>query len=194
MDWRLRSMRRPAFNEPGHAHELTFTCFRRHAFLTADRTCQWLADAINDARTNLDFALWAYVFMPEHVHLMIYPKQPVYDIRAILQAIKEPVGRKAVEHLGRHAPEWLPQITVRRGKRQEKRFWQAGGGYDRNVFEPKILLAMIEYIHANPVRRGLVTQGELWKWSSAGWFEGKNSLRPDPIDFGGMCVYLDGRG
>jgi putative transposase len=185
MDWRLRSMRRPAFNEPGHAHELTFNCFRRHAFLSADRTCQWLADAINDARISLDFALWAYVFMPEHVHLMMYPKRPVYDIQAILQAIK---------HLLVHAPEWLRRITVRRGKRQERRFWQAGGGYDRNVFEPKILLAMIDYIHGNPVRRGLVMQAELWKWSSAAWFEGKNSLKPDPIDFGGLCVYLDGRG
>ena len=187
-------MRRPAFNEPGHAHELTFACFRRHAFLAADRTCQWLADAINDARAKLDFALWAYVFMPEHVHLMIYPRRPVYDIRTILKAIKEPVSRNAVAHLCVHAPEWLPRITVRHGKRQERCFWQAGGGYDRNVFEPTTLLAMIEYIHNNPVRRGLVARAELWKWSSAGWFEGKNSLRPDPIDFGGFCVYLDGRG
>jgi putative transposase len=152
MDWRQRSMRRPAFNEPGHAHELTFTCFRRYAFLTADRTCQWLADAINDALSKLEFALWAYVFMPEHVHLMIYPKRPVYDTSTILQAIKEPVSRKAVRHLSVHAPEWLPRITVRRGPRKERRIWQAGGGYDRNVFEPKILFAMIEYIHANPVR------------------------------------------
>jgi putative transposase len=43
---------------------------------------------------------------------------------------------------------------------------------------------MIEYIHANPVRRGLVTRAEEWKWSSAGWFEGKNSLRPDLVDPG----------
>ena len=51
-----------------------------------------------------------------------------------------------------------PRITVKRSKRLERRFWQAGGGYDRNVWEPKILLAMIEYIHNNPVRRGLASQ------------------------------------
>ena len=34
---------------------------------------------------------------------------------------------------------------------------------------------MIEYIHANPVRRGLVERAEDWEWSSARWYAG---LRP----------------
>ena len=38
MDWRLRSMRRPTVNEPGHAHALTFSCFHRFPFLQAERT------------------------------------------------------------------------------------------------------------------------------------------------------------
>ena len=53
---------------------------------------------------------------------------------------------------------------------------------------------MIEYIHNNPVRRGLVARAEDWKWSSAGWFEGKNLLRPDPLDFGGTTLFVGGRG
>jgi putative transposase len=59
-------MRRPAMDEPGHAHELTFTCFHRFAFLRADRTCESLADEVNKARQELDFALWAYVFMGDY--------------------------------------------------------------------------------------------------------------------------------
>jgi putative transposase len=78
----------------------------------------------------------------------------------------------------------LSRITVKRGKRPVRRFWQPGGGYDRNVIEPYTLAEMIEYIHANPVRRGLVKKAEDWKGSRAGWFEGKNWLRPDPIDPG----------
>src|SRR5262249_14099955 len=160
----------------------------------ADRTCQWLAEAIDQARRQYEFALCAYVFMPEHVHLLIYPKKPEYDVRIIWQKIKEPVGRRAVSYLRANAPEWLERITVRRGKRVERRFWQAGGGYDRNVVEPHTLLTMIEYIHANPVRRGLVKRAEEWKWSSAGWREGKNALRPDPVDFGGLCLFVRGEG
>ncbi len=194
MDWRWRLMRRPAVNEPGHSHELTFCCFRRHEFLKSEQACQWLADAVDSARKEFDFVLWAYVFMPEHVHLLIWPREHPYDIQKILSAIKEPVGRRAVKHLKQHSPEWLSRITVRRGKRTERRFWQAGGGFDRNVWEPRTLLAMIEYIHANPVRRGLVEHQDLWKWSSAGWNEGKNSLRPDPIDIGGLTVFWARKG
>jgi putative transposase len=194
MDWRIRSGRRLALNDAGHAHELTFSCYRHLPFLRAERTCQWLAEAINQARQTYDFALWAYVFMPEHVHLLIYPRLAAYDISILLQKIKEPVGRQAVAYLKEYAPDWLPRITVRRGQRLEHRFWQAGGGYDRNVVEPHTALAMIEYIHANPVRRGLVAHAEDWMWSSAGWHDEKNPLRPDPIDFGGLCVFVDGKG
>ena len=61
------------YNEPGHAHELTFSCYRRFRFLKAERTCQWLAHAIDVARGRWDFELWAFVFMPEHVHLIVRP-------------------------------------------------------------------------------------------------------------------------
>jgi hypothetical protein len=44
---------------------------------------------------------------------------------------------------------------------------------------------MIDFIHGNPVRRQLVEKPEDWIWSSASWMEGKNSLRRDPVEFGG---------
>lgn len=65
--------RRRSFNEPGHAHELTFTCYRRLRFFSAERTCRWLAEAIAAARGGRDFDLWAFVLMPEHVHVIVRP-------------------------------------------------------------------------------------------------------------------------
>jgi putative transposase len=183
MHWRQRSQRRPVINEPGHAHELTFSCFKRYKFLAAERTCTWFAEAIAAARAEFAFSLWAYVFMPDHAHLVIHPEGAVYDVSLILKAIKEPVGRRSVAYLRENAPGWLAKISVRHGKRIEHRFWEAGGGYDRNVTEAETLAAMIEYIHNNPVRKGLVARAADWKWSSAGWLEGKapNTLRPDPV-------------
>lgn len=69
-----------AIYTPGHSHELTFSCFRRFAFLKAERTCQWLADAIQTARVKHSFDLWAYVFMPDHVHLIVHPRLPEYAV------------------------------------------------------------------------------------------------------------------
>jgi putative transposase len=151
--------------------------------MSAEQTCRWLGDAIKDSRKSLDFALWAFVFMPEHAHVIIYPKNVTYEIPAILKAIKEPVGRSAVSYLAQHSPEWLPRITRQRGTRTERLFWQSGGGFDRNIWEPRALLSMIDYIHMNAVRRGLVARSIDWRWSSAGWFEGTPTcdLIPDKI-------------
>jgi putative transposase len=142
-----------------------------------------LSEAIEAARAKLEFAVWAYVFMPDHAHLIVCPRQRVYKVGAILRAIKEPVGRRGVAYLMRNAPEWIPRITQSRSGREEHHFWQPGRGFDRNIVEPKTLTAMIEYIHLNPVRRGLVDRARDWRWSSAGWYEGRdrNDLVPDPI-------------
>lgn len=170
-------------NDPGHAHELTFTCYRRFQFLKAERTCQWLVESIDEARQDLKFDLWAYVFMPEHVHLILRPRETGAEIESILKAIKAPVGSRAIKYLKQHAPEWLPRLTRRRGRKKERLFWMSGGGYDRNVIEPAILLSMVEYIHRNPVRRGLVEDVADWRWSSAAWFlgVGESPLVPDRI-------------
>lgn len=119
--------------------------------------------------------------MPEHVHLVVYPLKPKYETSEILKAIKEPVERQAVSYV--NAPEWIPRITRRRGKRTESCFWQSGGGFDSNVIEPAALWQMIEYIHFDPVRRGLAERASDWKWSSAAWYEGSgsNGLAPDSI-------------
>ena len=50
-------------------------------------------------------------------------------------------------------------------------FWQRGGGFDRNIFREKTLPAVIGYVHANPVRRGLVEHPTDWQWSSARFCE-----------------------
>jgi putative transposase len=81
----------------------------------------------------------------------------------------------AIRYLKSNAPEWLARVTLREGSRLRHRFWQPGGGYDRNITSTEALRAVIEYIHANPVRRGLVARAEDWEWSSARWYAG---LRP----------------
>lgn len=170
-------------NDAGHAHELTFSCYQRYTFLAKDRVCELLIDAIQHARQALDFDLWAWVFMPDHVHLIIRPRNPSYDIATIRRLIKEPVARNALRWLSEHDPDWLPKLTRLRGSRTERLLWQSGGGYDRNIIEPHTLLQMINYLHENPVRKGFVVRARDWRWSSAAWYvdQSETPLMPDPI-------------
>jgi putative transposase len=162
--------RRVNINEPGHAHELTFSCYHGFKFLRAERTCLWLADSIEKARKEFSFSLWAYVFMPNHAHLLIWPKAPVYDIAVIRQAMKSPVARRAIAYMKSRAPHWLAKVSRERGDEIEHLFWQSGGGYDRNMISSKALMASIDYLHMNPVRKELVETAADWKWSSAAWY------------------------
>ena len=160
--------------------------------LRSDRTCQWLAEAINAARQALAFDLWAYVFMPDHVHLIIRPRQADYDTAQIRSAIKQPVARRAIAFLRRESPEWIEKLKRRRGKRTETLFWQSGGGYDRNITAPRTLARMIDYLHLTPVRKRLVANAADWSWSSARWYlervAGPLAIDPLPADWvdGGM--------
>jgi putative transposase len=77
------------------------------------------------------------------------------------------------------SPAWLSKIAVVEGDKTRHRFWQPGGGYDRNIDREGTLESMIEHIHQNPVRRGLVGQAEQWEWSSARWYAG---IRPIVLD------------
>jgi putative transposase len=156
------------YNDPGHAHSLTFCCFRRQPFLTKDRPCQWLADAIALAREKHEFDLWAYVFMPEHVHLLVCARHTPYDVSKFLATIKQSVTHKAIAHIRQHAPAFLDRmLDAQPNGRRHYRFWQRGPGYDRNTWTDNALLAEIDYIHANPLRRKLCERPEDWNWSSA---------------------------
>lgn len=160
-------------NEPGVAHALTFSCFRRRAFLDKDRTRQWFADALANAREKLNFDIWAYVIMPEHCHVLVHPRKHSYSISKFLAAIKIPVAKRARSYLEAQNPERLRVMLDRQPNgRVDYRFWQRGGGFDRNLLDAPAIHQTIEYIHANPVRRGLVAAPSLWRWSSAGFYEG----------------------
>ncbi|MGO8751267.1 MAG: REP-associated tyrosine transposase [Thermoguttaceae bacterium] len=155
------------YDEPGHAHFLTFSCYRRMALLSKDRTRRWFIDAMEEAREKHRFDLWAWVIMPEHIHVLIWPWEPVYSTERILGDLKRPVGQQAIAWLEGNCRVFLDRLTVRNAHRTYPHFWQPGPGQDRNVYDPETACQIIEYIHNNPVRRGLVSRAEDWPWSSA---------------------------
>jgi len=155
----------------GHAHELTFSCYGGRAFLKGERALGYLVQAVQEGRMQHNFSVWAYVFMPEHVHLLICPNSEEYSISKILQRIKQPVGRKVIGYCRRYRPTGLKWLETGQNN-PTYRFWQDGGGYDRNISKDETLIKIVKYIHENPVRRGLVSKTVDYRWSSARAWEG----------------------
>jgi len=139
-----------------------------------------MVEAIERARERHHFDLWAWVIMPEHVHLLICPTQHTYSISAILKSLKQSVSKRALTFVEHQAPKFLKHMEDRQPNGTvSHRFWQRGGGFDGNLTEPVTVWKMIDYIHANPVRRGLCERPIDWEWSSAREYEllGRGKLR-----------------
>ena len=159
------------YNLPGHGHELTFSCHDNRPYLLDEQVCRWLIGSINQARRSEDYALVAYVIMPEHVHLLVVPRRFPYDVAQFLRSVKQPPSRRLSNWLKKHDPQLRDAMCVpSRTRGPVFRLWLHGPGYDRNVVDERAAHWMVRYIHNNPVRRGLVAHPEDWTWSSARFY------------------------
>jgi putative transposase len=130
------------YQHSGEMHFLTFSCYRRRAYLGEAEARVLFESALERMRRSYGFQIAGYVVMPEHVHLLVSePRRSSLD-----QAIK------AIKL----------SVTLRR---LERPFWQARY-YDFNVFSEAKHVEKLRYMHRNPVKRGLVERPEDWTWSS----------------------------
>ncbi len=169
------------YDKNGQSHCLTFSCFKRQVFFQREIFCGYMLEALQLGRTKGQYALLGYVIMPEHVHVIILPNHGI-KISQILTTIKQSVSKKALLYVKNDCPAMLSQMMdVQPSGEYHYRFWQRGGGYDRNLRSRDDITEKIRYVHANPVRRGLVQLKSDWKWSSYNaWKTGQDE--PIPID------------
>ncbi len=166
------------YDEYGHVHFLTISCYRRLQFFRHDPVKRVFVDGMGHTRAKLRIRWVGYVVMPEHVHLLLFPMPIGAD---------EPVGVSTVLHdlkqyVGRHGKEALRSIwrQARSLGRPPMDAWALGSGakpfwktraYDFNVTTEKTLHAKLDYIHKNPITRGLAQRAEQWVWSSYRYYE-----------------------
>lgn len=114
---------------------------------------------LEQTRKKYQFFVAGYVVMPEHVHLLIgEPK--IEDPSRVMQVLKQRVSLQCRAKKGA-AKQQLNTFS----EQLPPAFWQPRS-YDFNVRTEKKYVEKLNYIHSNPVRRGLVESPELWPWSS----------------------------
>jgi putative transposase len=132
------------FQRAQSLHFITFSCFHRLPLLEAPGVRETVEAVLEQTRARHQARVYAYVLMPEHVHLLAN-EPPRILLAQFLKALK--------------------QITSRKLRGSREKFWQ-GRYYDSNVRGEKARFEVIRYIHRNPVKRGLVAEPEDWLWSS----------------------------
>jgi len=91
--------------------------------------------------------VWAYCLMPDHVHLIVVPREK-NSLSICLRAAH-----------GRYT-RYINRQTGSSGQ-----FWQ--GRYSSHLLDGQYLIACARYIEINPVKREYVDHPEDWPWSSA---------------------------
>jgi putative transposase len=101
------------YHEPGDLHELTFSTYQRRPLLTNDPWRQMLSTSINRALEGHRFLLVAFVYMPEHVHLLVCPTEPQPELSGFLKAVKQPFSFRIEQQLQANNRSLLDWLTVR---------------------------------------------------------------------------------
>ena len=101
---------------------------------------------IRQAFTTHDVDVVAYCLMPNHYHLLVYPRSD-------------------------RLSEAMKSLSLAYTKAMNKRFNRVGGLFQgrfqkRLVTDTAYLVHLIRYIHLNPVKANLVAQPQEWEFSS----------------------------
>jgi putative transposase len=123
-----------------HQYFLTFCTYQRRAlFVSRDRTDvvhgQFLRAAADES-----FAVLAYCFMPDHVHLLVEGQHVDSDCRRFIARAKQFSGFHYQKTFG-------------------ERLWQRYG-FERALRAEESALAVARYIFENPIRARLVARVE----------------------------------
>ena len=165
----------------GDLHFITFSCYRRLPLLRTMRARNLFVRALGAIRERYKFLLVGYVVMPDHVHLLI-SEPPKSTPSVMLKALKQRVSRDLRRKKRKAANGQLPLPFMNDGLGLP-RFWQPRF-YDFNVYSSYKVREKLQYMHANPVKRGLVKNPGAWMWSSFLSYEKGQAglITIDPVD------------
>jgi putative transposase len=163
----------------GDLHFITFSCYRRLPLLGSVRARNIFVQILDQVRNRYGFRLVGYVAMPEHVHLLI-SEQAKGTPSTVMQVLKQRVSRRLRRK--RRVPAEQLKPALEGEEDLPARFWQRRF-FDFNVWSLKKRVEKLEYMHMNPVKRGLVAHPKGWSWSSFSFYSKLKwgLIRIDPV-------------
>jgi len=140
--------------------------FIREQYLTI------LAQSVDYCRKHKGMEVYAYCFMPSHVHLVFRSTND--DPSGLIRDFKSYTSKKLIKAIEENPQEsrkeWLLWMFEKAGKKNStvthRQFWQQHNK-PIELWTDKVIQQKIEYIHNNPILAGFVTDAVEWKYSSA---------------------------
>jgi len=127
---------------------ITANSWAGRSIFQSKRSASLLIETLLDYHAKRKYELHEFVVMPDHIHLLLTPS-PDLALERVMQFIKGGYSHRAGQQLG-------PSLGI----------W-ARGYVDHRIRDGRDYDTHREYIHQNPVRRGLVSLPEQFAYSSA---------------------------
>ena len=119
----------------------------------------------------------AFVIMPTHFHAIVFHES--YDPDALAAALTEMrkfTGRALADLCQTAMPECFSRALVESaGVDRNRRVWQPSR-HPVAVTSEAFYRQKLDYLHDNPVRKGLVVRAGDWRFSSARWYLSEMSV------------------
>ena len=157
--------------------------------VTKDRLPVFRTDAIkailcaglDEARRSGGFLIFAYVIMPDHLHIITSGARKPADT---LRFIKGVASHRIIQHLKEGGfDRSLEKLRgAKKADRHEYTLWERHSNVMLLTAE-STFMERVHYIHQNPVRAGLVDRADDYRWSSVRfWNRGLTEDEPLKVD------------
>ena len=154
-----------------HLHYITTSTYRRARVFDSERFKRRFVGTWAELRGQLGFRIMGYVLMPEHFHVLLWPSE-LANPSQIMQKLEERTAKFILKSLREKAESAWCQGMLRAftlpptvHHHAHHRVWQRRF-YDMNIWSDKKVSEKLDYMHNNPVKRGLVEKAGDWPWSS----------------------------
>ena len=165
----------PVQVDSDHLYFITTSAVRHAHIFRSDVIKRILVDSLNTGRILGQYELYAFVIMPNHVHLVLRclgKYTPMDVVREFKKATANLILRY-FECEGNEGALAFCAKAVGQSKRRRYAVWEAE--YQaKNVFSVWFLEQKLNYIHNNPLQPHwrLAERPELYPWSSARFYLG----------------------
>jgi putative transposase len=133
---------------PPGTYFVTFSTWQRKRLFVVENYVRIFLKTIYRYRREGRFRIYAFVLMPEHIHLLLTPADDV-TLEHAIQLIKGGYSHALGEILGR-----------------KREIWQRGFT-DHRIRDDQDFIHHQNYIHRNPLERGIVSDACEYRYCSA---------------------------
>ena len=168
--------------EDGQPYFLTCSIVNWLPLLAEPRIAHLVLDSLRFLQSEGRLELYAYVIMQDHLHLIAGSN----DLAKEIGDFKSFTARSILEELRVMKKfDWLEDLRhfkAKHKKDREYQVWQEGS-HPEQIQGLEMMRQKVDYIHLNPVRKGLVQNPEDWIYSSATNYTGKSGVLPVTTDW-----------